>query len=127
MARVLWWEVISRGPFLLLPVLFGLAYFVWIVAWLAFNILKLVLYLAVVLPLSFLGSLRKREPPPRPLLSDDPRGELAPGSSASTSTRSGSRSGRAPPPGSPRSRSPSPWQSPPYALAVDLLAPSGAR
>ena len=78
MARVLWWEVISLGPFLLLPVLFGLAYLVWIVAWLAFNILKLVLYLAVVLPLSLLG-LRKREPPPRPLLSDDPLGQLAPG------------------------------------------------
>ena len=78
MARVLWWEVISLGPFLLLPVLFGLAYLVWVVAWLAFNILKLVLYLAVVLPLSLLG-LRKREPPPRPLLSDDPLGQLAPG------------------------------------------------
>ena len=78
MARVLWWEVISLGPFLLLPVLFGLAYLVWIVAWLAFNILKLLLYLVVVLPLSLLG-LRKREPPPRPLISDDPLGQLAPG------------------------------------------------
>jgi hypothetical protein len=78
MARVLWWEVISLGPFLLLPVLFALAYLVWIVAWLAFNILKLLLYLVVVLPLSLLG-LRKREPPPRPLVSDDPLGQLAPG------------------------------------------------
>ncbi len=78
-ARVLWWEVISLGPFLLLPVLWGIAYLAWVLVWLAFNVLKLLVYLVVVLPLSLLG-LRKRKPPPRPLVSEpDPLADLAPG------------------------------------------------
>lgn len=79
MARVLWWEVISLGPFLLFPVLFGIAYLAWIFVWLAFNVLKLFVYLVVVVPLSLLG-LRKRPAPQRPLVSEpDPLGDLAPG------------------------------------------------
>jgi len=80
LARVVWWEALSLGPFLLVPVLWGIAYVLWIVLWLAFTLLvKLPVYLLVLLPLSLLG-LRRRPQPPMSLgpERDDPLRGLAP-------------------------------------------------
>ena len=66
LARVVWWELLSLGPFLLLPVLLGIAYVAWLLLWLAFLVVKLLVFMIVLIPLSLLG-LRKAERPTTPL------------------------------------------------------------
>ncbi|MGH3021597.1 MAG: hypothetical protein ACRDNR_15775, partial [Gaiellaceae bacterium] len=80
LARAVWWEALSLGPFLLVPVLWGIAYVLWVLLWLAFTLLvRLPMYLLVLLPLSLLG-LRRRPQPPEPLAPpDDPLRGMARG------------------------------------------------
>ncbi|HWM14737.1 MAG TPA: hypothetical protein VNO56_09670 [Gaiellaceae bacterium] len=79
LARVVWWETLSLGPFLLLPVVWGFAYVLWIVLWLAFTLLvRVPFYLLVLLPSSLLG-LRRRPTPAPPAAVDDPFRGLARG------------------------------------------------
>jgi hypothetical protein len=77
-ARVLWWEAISLGPFLLVLLLAGAVLIAWFLLYAIFQLLKVVVFLLVLLPLTLLG-LREPRPSLPPAAQDDALRALAPG------------------------------------------------
>jgi hypothetical protein len=78
LARVVWWEAISLGPFLLVLLLAGAVLIAWFLLYAVFQLLKVVVFILVMLPLTLLG-LRDPKPALPPAAQGDALRTLAPG------------------------------------------------